>query len=157
VSALIARALGSRLIVEGPAHRVKQVAAGTNLVPRVAYAFGGMCRERTPRAPVDALLKNIGRMQTPALMHLARSYVEHSARSLLSHVRAPTLIVAGERDRLASPAHCERVADALRDAELWVAPGCSHLALVEDPEGVNRRIEGFLGRLEDDGRVTVAR
>src|SRR5437867_13204718 len=77
----------------------------------------------------------------------SRSYLRRSARRLLGTVRVPTLVIGGERDRLAPPEHCATIAAAMRDAELWIAPGCTHLALVEDPVAVNARIERFVERL----------
>jgi pimeloyl-ACP methyl ester carboxylesterase len=144
--ALVARAFDGAARLTGSVGRFKAFVARTNLVPMVAYATGGMSRRRTPREPVDALLRNVGAMDAAAFMSLARSYVEHSARALLAHVRVPTLVVAGERDGLAPPTHCESVVAGLRDAELWVAPECTHLALVEDPLAVNARIQRFIER-----------
>src|SRR5262249_45832716 len=105
LSGLASRVLGTGLAIRGTADRLRRIASRTRLVPELAYLFGGMCRERTPPEPVDALLRNLGRMNIDAVIHLARSYIDHTGRPLLADLRAPTLIIGGERDGLAPPEH----------------------------------------------------
>jgi 3-oxoadipate enol-lactonase len=59
-------------------------------------------------------------------------------------VRAPTLVVIGDRDPLIPLAAAEATAAALPAAELAVLPGAGHLAFVERPDEVNRVILDFL-------------
>jgi pimeloyl-ACP methyl ester carboxylesterase len=147
ISGVLSRMLAAGAHLSGPAGHLKQMATRGKLIPELAYMFGGMCRERTPREPVEALLRNIRRMKVEALLHLGRSYLAHSGRALLADVEVPALVIGGERDGLAPPEHCLGIARALPDAELWIAPGCTHLALVEDPAGVNAQIERFVARV----------
>ena len=66
------------------------------------------------------------------------------ARDRLGEVRAPTLLVVGDRDPLIPLAAAEATAAALPAAELSVLPGAGHLAFLERPDEVNRAILDFL-------------
>jgi pimeloyl-ACP methyl ester carboxylesterase len=52
----------------------------------------------------------------------------------VANLTVPTLVVAGERDRLTPPAHARRIADELPDpAGLVVLPDTGHMAPLEQP------------------------
>ncbi|WP_327088131.1 alpha/beta hydrolase [Nonomuraea sp. NBC_01738] len=60
--------------------------------------------------------------------------------------RVETLVMVGERDRLTSPAHARRIADALPGSRLVVVPGAGHMLGLERPEIVNNALDGLLRR-----------
>lgn len=62
----------------------------------------------------------------------------------LSKVRVPTLLMAGERDLLASPQSLRTLADRLDDVRRIELPGCGHLAFVAQPERVAAEVKRFL-------------
>jgi pimeloyl-ACP methyl ester carboxylesterase len=101
----------------------------------------------SPRSSIDALLANIERMDPRALLHLAGSYVDHTARPLLRHVDVPVLVVAGEQDSLAPPDHCTAVVRELRRSQLWIAKGRTHLAPLEEPDAFVEQVDAFLASL----------
>jgi len=66
------------------------------------------------------------------------SLAEHDkieALKALSHV--PTLVIAGERDRLLPPKHARRIAAAVPHARLLELRGAGHCPMLEQPEAVN--------------------
>lgn len=77
---------------------------------------------------------------------LGQSYINHSGKHLLPRIHVPTLVVAGEMDSLAPPAHARAVMRKLRMAELHVCSGCTHLAHIEKPDEVHRIVSSFLER-----------
>ncbi len=78
----------------------------------------------------------------------------HDAMDLLGHVAAPTLVIAGQKDRF-TPAHRSTVmASSIRDAELCVIPRATHFCPVEYPDAVNRRMTRFL---EERGLLSAGR
>ncbi|HYT10375.1 MAG TPA: alpha/beta fold hydrolase [Mycobacteriales bacterium] len=86
---------------------------------------------------------------TASLRALARSYALPGEGSLwrqAAAVRAPTLVVWGDHDRLVPVALASRTAATVPDARLLVLPGVGHVAQLEEPETVAR---AFLGLLED--------
>ncbi len=63
----------------------------------------------------------------------------------LGSIRARTLICAGEHD-LIRPEHTEQLALSIPGATVWIVPGASHGAMLEQPELVNARVLEFLKR-----------
>jgi pimeloyl-ACP methyl ester carboxylesterase len=60
----------------------------------------------------------------------------------------PTVVIAGESDRLSPPGHSHRLAEALPDlVELVELPGSGHMSPLELPDEVSSRI-GDLARRE---------
>ena len=59
----------------------------------------------------------------------------------LQHVRIPTLVVVGDRDRLTPPAHAEILLAAIPDSQLRLLPDIGHQVMQEDPDALHRLIE----------------
>jgi len=64
----------------------------------------------------------------------------------LHRIKAPTLVIAGEKDVGTPVAMSEAIAKAIPGARLAVIPGAAHLSAVENPEEFNRLVEDFLAR-----------
>jgi pimeloyl-ACP methyl ester carboxylesterase len=65
-------------------------------------------------------------------------------RSAVEHLRTPTLVMVGERDRLTPPSHARRLQRALPEpAGLVVLPGAGHMLPVEAADDVNARVREF--------------
>ncbi len=67
----------------------------------------------------------------------------HFTPAELHSIRAKTLICAGEHD-VVRREHTEALARAIPGATLWIVPGASHGAMLEQPELVNARVLEFL-------------
>ncbi len=62
----------------------------------------------------------------------------------LHDVRVPTLLMAGDRDLLASPHSLADLAHGIDGSQRVDLPGCGHLAFVTQPDRVARAVERFL-------------
>lgn len=62
----------------------------------------------------------------------------------LHAVRAPTLLMAGDRDLLASPRSVQDLMRSIEDARRIELPGCGHLAFVTQPNRVADEVKRFL-------------
>jgi pimeloyl-ACP methyl ester carboxylesterase len=96
----------------------------------------------------DALIRS--------LRGLVGSYVSRRSGGVwarLAEVRAPTLVVWGDRDRLVDPALAPRVAARIPDARLLVLEGVGHVAQLEDPVSTAR---AALALVEDARQVAPA-
>lgn len=62
----------------------------------------------------------------------------------LHSVRVPALLMAGDRDLLASPRSVQELAQSLEAAHRVELPGCGHLAFVTQPERVAHEVKRFL-------------
>ena len=69
---------------------------------------------------------------------------------LLSRVRAPSLVVIGDRD-MVSPASAEETRAALPRATLVVMAECAHMMFVDQTDLFNYLLEGFLRSLAGGG------
>jgi len=74
--------------------------------------------------------------------------VSFDRRSLLPHIAVPTLCLAAETDRTASPTVLEKMASKIPGARYHCLPGLGHLAPIEDPPAFCRAIEDFLRSIE---------
>lgn len=66
------------------------------------------------------------------------------ARSDVSAIRAPTLVISGDDDVATPPQDGAFLAGSIPDAELTVLPECAHLANVEQPALFTRALLGHL-------------
>jgi pimeloyl-ACP methyl ester carboxylesterase len=99
-----------------------------------------LCR----REDMEPYLEHLARQNVGVFFQTARAAVEHDAGPFLGEIRAPALVVAGERD-LFTPRHLSiEMASRLQNAELLEIPRGSHAALIEQPELINLRLEKFL-------------
>lgn len=69
---------------------------------------------------------------------------ESDMRGALGVIETRTLVLHGERDRLALPEVAEYLANALPQATLALVPGAAHAPFVSDPQAVARRMLEFL-------------
>lgn len=66
--------------------------------------------------------------------------------ALFATIRAPVLVIAGEEDQTFSVYETGAMADAIPGAKLSVLKNTAHLAALENPVEVNKRIEEFISR-----------
>jgi 3-oxoadipate enol-lactonase len=62
----------------------------------------------------------------------------------LAAIKAPTLVIAGEKDPGATPAEAAKIAAAIPNATAFVIPGGYHLCNVETPHLFNETVLAFL-------------
>jgi pimeloyl-ACP methyl ester carboxylesterase len=79
-----------------------------------------------------------------AQVRVVRAVMAYDASARLGQVRAPTLVVHGERDRAVPRAYAERFARAIPGARLVVLPGVGHMPEVEAPAAFMRELDAFL-------------
>jgi pimeloyl-ACP methyl ester carboxylesterase len=64
----------------------------------------------------------------------------------LADITAPSLILAGDRDLLVSPASMRTLAAGISDAQVVQLPGSGHLAFVTQAQRVAEEVRKFLCR-----------
>jgi pimeloyl-ACP methyl ester carboxylesterase len=100
---------------------------------------------------VDQTLQMLSANEHPldaaAFHRQASAYIQHDTLDRLGQISAPTLVVAGERDRLTPPWICREVAAGIPDARFRLVdgPGSSHVLPLERPEEFNELVHTFLG------------
>lgn len=99
---------------------------------------------------VDQTLQMLGSNPNPVsvdgFQRQADAYVKHDTLNRLGHVNAPTIVIAGERDRLTPPWVCREGADEIPSSKfiLIEGKGASHVLPLERPEEFNHLVLSFL-------------
>lgn len=66
-------------------------------------------------------------------------------RLLLPNITCPTLVIQGENDEHATVQHAHDIAEAIPQAELWIAKDAAHMLPQEIPDSLNSKLLEFLG------------
>lgn len=90
------------------------------------------------------LCRDGGKDAAYACMGMLASLADHNADP--GRVRAPTLIIWGDEDRLIPLAHGRRLGRAVAGAELAVVPASGHMPFLERPQEFLRVLRPFLSR-----------
>jgi len=77
----------------------------------------------------------------------------HDAFAAAEGVRAPTMVLIGERDPVVSARFARAVAGAVAGARLRVIPRAAHALIYDQPEGFNRAVVEFLEEVGADVRT----
>jgi pimeloyl-ACP methyl ester carboxylesterase len=112
----------------------------------VPYGYG----EATRRSHGQRIAEDIERRirQTPdtlAYLHQVAAAAAHSTQARLGHIRAPTLVLHGEDDRIMSPGNARILAEGIPGAELRMLPGAGHMFVTDEPDA-DREVARFLER-----------
>jgi pimeloyl-ACP methyl ester carboxylesterase len=68
--------------------------------------------------------------------------------ALLAQILVPALVITGADDTLIPPTESEKLAQAIRGAELEMVPRAGHLVAFEQPEEFNRVLKQWLSRAD---------
>jgi 3-oxoadipate enol-lactonase len=98
-------------------------------------------------ATLDAWRPILARIPGYSLANVARGMAEFDVSAALPRVRAPTLVISGELDRLFAPEVSRRTAELVPGAGFAVIPGGGHICSVDSPDRFNRLMLGFMAGL----------
>jgi pimeloyl-ACP methyl ester carboxylesterase len=137
-----------------PAGLENEVAAALRFIEE--KPMGEIAKDRITNAfsdAVDPLMRDyvigqISRNEKSAYVRAARAAWAFSVCGRLGEVRAPTLVIVGEEDRVTPPFLSEEIAARIAGAQLVRIPGCGHISNMERPQEFNRALMEFLLRLE---------
>jgi pimeloyl-ACP methyl ester carboxylesterase len=107
-------------------------------------ALGVVHPDLCPREEFEPYFQHLLQLDLRAYFALARDLLSHDATAMLSEVRVPTFVIAGERDLFTPMIRSRELAAQVPGAELLVIRGGSHAALVEQPELIALALEKFL-------------
>lgn len=108
---------------------------------RLALGFVVASPERLPADAVEALIQGTGR---PGFLPAVLAHRRFDLLERLPALRHPTLVLAGDRDRLVPLSDAQRFVAAVPTASLVVVSGAGHLPMLEAPEQVNATLADFL-------------
>jgi pimeloyl-ACP methyl ester carboxylesterase len=123
----------------------RRVGAARALYP-MARAMGAI-GESAPRDQIEHFFRAVGAMDLEAYWESMRSLMEAHASDVLERVKVPVLIVAPERDVLASREDLAALRRGIPAAEWLGVPGTTHAMLLEAGDVVAATVRGFVGRV----------
>ena len=89
----------------------------------------------------------MSRVPVPTYRAALHAIVAFDRRASLAAIRAPTLVLAAELDKVAAPRVMERMAADIRGAVYRLIPGAGHLVNLERPREFRAAIDEFLATL----------
>jgi len=92
----------------------------------------------------DKLVDSMSRLHKDSYIKSIESSVGMDHADLYKDVRVPTLVLAGELDRLTTPDMARQIAGRIEGARVEILPDAGHLANIEAPELFDRLVIGFL-------------
>ena len=119
----------------------------SNPLARTLVTFGGFNPHLTPQADIDLYLQQVSETDPAILLHLIENYNAYDARSWLHTVDVPTLIVAGEHDRVIPLEQQELLHQLIPQSQLEVIRHGSHCPQMDFPDLVNSKIDQFLSQI----------
>jgi 2-hydroxy-6-oxonona-2,4-dienedioate hydrolase len=134
-AAFVGSSLGCQTIVELAATKPERVDRLVLIGPSMDVAAPTFGRQlgrllldatREPAALVALAATEYLLAGIPRVVTTARAALRHPMEERLRHVEAPTLVVRGERDPIASQAWTERIVDLLARGRLTVIPRAPH-------------------------------
>lgn len=118
---------------------------------KMSYAFSREWFESNNET-VERLIEL--RLQEPqpweAYMNQAYATVSFNASSELPRIRAPTLIVHGDADRVVPVANAFKLHSKLKNSSLVIFRGAGHLLIVERASEFNNVVRSFIKMVEED-------
>ena len=90
-----------------------------------------------------AWVESAGRVSPRVLSQQVAAVLGWDAWERLGAIRVPTLVVAGDADRLVPPENSRRIAEAIPGARLVLLPGAGHLFPLERFEETERALSAF--------------
>jgi pimeloyl-ACP methyl ester carboxylesterase len=112
------------------------------------YQIGGLLQMLNPgladRKVLKEYLEHFTSIDPILLSKLTRSMQDYNAESILKTIKAPTLIVAGEKDQFTPVWLSKKMHRLIPRSELMIMKKATHVGLIEQPELINLRIEKFL-------------
>jgi 3-oxoadipate enol-lactonase len=92
----------------------------------------------------EYVIGQIARNEKESYVRAAKAAWGFSVCGRLGEVRAPTLVIVGEQDRVTPPFLSEEIANKIPGAKLARIPDCGHISNLEKPEEFNRVLMQFL-------------
>jgi len=112
------------------------------------FQMGGLLKIMKPylvdKKILEQYIDHIVNVDPVFLSDLTRNMQEHTAEDSVKKINIPTLIVGGEEDTFTPVWLSKKMHHLIPNSELFIVKKGSHVALVEQPELINLRMEKFL-------------
>jgi pimeloyl-ACP methyl ester carboxylesterase len=107
-------------------------------------SLGGFNPHLTPQADIELYIDQVAETDPAILIQLIENYDAYDAAAWLHTIQAPTLLLAGEHDKLIPIEQQELMHQLIPNSRLEVIRHGSHCPQMDLPDLVNLKIEQFL-------------
>lgn len=118
-----------------------------NPFARTMVALGGFNPHLTPQADIELYVDQVAETDPSILVHLIENYDAYDANAWLHTISAPTLIIAGEHDKLIPVEQQELMHQLIPQSQLEIIRHGSHCPQMDLPDLVSLKIEKFLEKI----------
>lgn len=139
---LVPRAVALAARLHGPLGAVTRRASTVPFTVKVLKALG-LIGEALDEGEFAKLVRSFGELDMQMFLKNLSALGEHDASRVLPRIEVPTLVIAGDRDRMTPRGLSQQMVRRIPRAEILVVRGGTHYTAVEYPELVNLRIETF--------------
>jgi pimeloyl-ACP methyl ester carboxylesterase len=126
-----------------------------NPLTRSLITLGGFNPHLTPQEDIELYVDQVADMDPAVMVNLIGDYGKYDATSWLHRMKAPALLIAGEKDHITPLDQQELMAQLMPDARLEVIKHGSHCPQMDLPDFVNLKIERFLEELKYTSTASV--
>lgn len=103
----------------------------------------GMISDTVDEQEFGVVVNMFGSLDVAAYVQNLRALGDHDASRLLAGIQVPTLVIAGDRDKLTHRGLSQQMVRRIPQAQILVVRGGTHYTAVEFPELCALRIERF--------------
>lgn len=98
----------------------------------------------TPMEEIDALAQAVAKLAPKTYLATLGAIMTIDFAPLLAKVKAPSLVLVGDKDRSTPIAHAQAIAAGINGAKLEVIVAAGHIANLDNPDGFNAALGAFL-------------
>lgn len=118
--------------------------AGRGMTGLAPEQVRGMVGPDASATAIDAAVALMSRVPEASYRAALSAIVSFNQLDNLGHIKVPTLCLAGEHDKNATPAVMQKMAARIPGAQYACLPGVGHLANMEQPDAFNAAVLAFL-------------
>lgn len=113
------------------------------VVPFTSMA-GGFNLKLTSLKDIQVYAKGVANIDLNVFLKLFEELMNFDGNAILSSIECPTLVIAGENDRVTPAKFQEVMAKKIEDSEYLKVPYGSHCTQLDFPDYINLRLEKFV-------------
>lgn len=113
---------------------------------QVAALAGGFNIKLTQFKDIEMYGRGVSRLELVYFFELFEQLLQFDGVSILPHIEAPTLIVAGDQDMLTPTSYQREMHELIRGSEFLLVPYGSHCCQLDLPDYINLKIADFYNK-----------
>ncbi|MGE0804635.1 MAG: alpha/beta fold hydrolase [Burkholderiaceae bacterium] len=134
--------------------RIAPLKRGVPFVEAAAPVVKGMFSPQSHGELVDLVTEVALRTRRETLISAIEAITLYDGEETLASLAVPTLLIAGEDDKVGRPEVMRRLTEVIRDSRFVSIPKAGHYAFAEQPEDFNRALLAFADSVAAQARGT---